>query len=189
MNYWVQHLINLFEQWQGSPCCYLPVQEHKGIVMEQPSLLSSLRNSVTASTVEPLLGGLGTFSSVSPTDERSPDGVSSSSEATETGWYSHFPQEFCRCLSWKHLNRNLNETKSSSLKNIFLYIFFSCMCPFLSCPSSPESPGSSLQHRELFCPSAQHIRQQQSVFFGSQRAHTLTAGSTKTRGHRQPVSG
>uniref|UniRef100_A0A8C2Z9U4 ubiquitinyl hydrolase 1 n=1 Tax=Cyclopterus lumpus TaxID=8103 RepID=A0A8C2Z9U4_CYCLU len=31
------------------------------------------------------LGGLGTFSSVSPTEERSPDAVSSASEATETG--------------------------------------------------------------------------------------------------------
>ncbi|XP_056905992.1 ubiquitin carboxyl-terminal hydrolase 32 isoform X2 [Takifugu flavidus] len=82
-----------WQQWKdyvkyGSPCCYLPVQEHKGIVLEQPSLLSSLRNSVNASTVEPLLpdrlGGLGTFSFVSPSEERSPDGVSSSSEATET---------------------------------------------------------------------------------------------------------
>uniref|UniRef100_A0A674P3W2 ubiquitinyl hydrolase 1 n=1 Tax=Takifugu rubripes TaxID=31033 RepID=A0A674P3W2_TAKRU len=77
--------------------------EHKGIVLEQPSLLSSLRNSVNASTVEPLLpdrlGGLGTFSFVSPSEERSPDGVSSSSEATETGWHAHFSPD---CFARQH---------------------------------------------------------------------------------------
>lgn len=55
-------------------------------------------------------------------------------------------------------------------------------------PSSPEPPGSSLCYRELFCPSAQRIRQQQSVFFWSQRPPPLPAGSTKTWSHRQPAS-
>ncbi|XP_051254025.1 ubiquitin carboxyl-terminal hydrolase 32 isoform X1 [Dicentrarchus labrax] len=82
-----------WQQWKdyvkyGSPCCYLPVQEHKGIVVEQPSILSSLRTPMATATIEPTppdrLGGLGTFSPVSPTEERSPDAVSSASEATET---------------------------------------------------------------------------------------------------------
>ncbi|KAF0030345.1 hypothetical protein F2P81_017076 [Scophthalmus maximus] len=63
-------------------------QEHKGIVVEQPSILSSLRSPMTTATIESeppdRLGGLGTFSTVSPTEERSPDAVSSASEATET---------------------------------------------------------------------------------------------------------
>uniref|UniRef100_A0A3Q3XKY1 Ubiquitin carboxyl-terminal hydrolase 32 n=1 Tax=Mola mola TaxID=94237 RepID=A0A3Q3XKY1_MOLML len=63
--------------------------EHKGIVMEQPSIFSSLRSPMATATVEPTppdrLGGLGTFSQVSPTEERSPDAVSSASEATEAG--------------------------------------------------------------------------------------------------------
>ncbi|KAI3354671.1 hypothetical protein L3Q82_019160 [Scortum barcoo] len=65
--------------------------EHKGIVVEQPSILSSLRTPMATATVEPTppdrlggLGGLGAFSLVSPTEERSPDAVSSASEATET---------------------------------------------------------------------------------------------------------
>lgn len=57
--------------------------------MEQPSILSSLRAPMVTATVEPMppdrLGGLGTFSTVSPTEERSPDALSSASEATETG--------------------------------------------------------------------------------------------------------
>ncbi|XP_031728294.1 ubiquitin carboxyl-terminal hydrolase 32 isoform X4 [Anarrhichthys ocellatus] len=82
-----------WQQWKdyvkyGIPCYCLPVQEHKGIVVEQPSILSSLRSPMTTATTEPAppdrLGGLGTFSSVSPTEERSPDAVSSASEATET---------------------------------------------------------------------------------------------------------
>uniref|UniRef100_A0AAQ4P084 Ubiquitin carboxyl-terminal hydrolase 32 n=1 Tax=Gasterosteus aculeatus aculeatus TaxID=481459 RepID=A0AAQ4P084_GASAC len=67
--------------------------EHKGIVVEQPSILSSLRTPMSTATIEPAppdrLGGLGTFSSVSPTEERSPDAVSSASEATETGQSAH----------------------------------------------------------------------------------------------------
>lgn len=85
------------------------------------------------------------------------------------------------CFSWKHLN-----SANSLFENVFPPSLPAC-AP--SCPSSHEPPGSSLQHGELFCPSAQHIRQQQSVFFWSQRPHRLTAGCTKTRGHRQPVSG
>lgn len=92
-----EHRINLrynFKQSQGSPCCYLPVQEHKGIVMEQPSILSSMRTPMATATVDPTppdrLGGLGTFSPVSPTEERSPDAVSSASEATEAGQSTHF---------------------------------------------------------------------------------------------------
>ncbi|XP_069390215.1 ubiquitin carboxyl-terminal hydrolase 32 isoform X2 [Paralichthys olivaceus] len=82
-----------WQQWKdyvkyGSPCCCLPVQEHKGIVVEQPSILSSLRSPMATATIEPAppdrLGGLGNFSAVSPTEERSPDAVSSASEATET---------------------------------------------------------------------------------------------------------
>ncbi|XP_033968941.1 ubiquitin carboxyl-terminal hydrolase 32 isoform X1 [Trematomus bernacchii] len=81
-----------WQQWKdyvkyGSPCCCLPVQEHKGIVVEQPSILSSLRTPMATATIEPppldRLGGLGTFGPVSPTEERSLDAVSSSSEATE----------------------------------------------------------------------------------------------------------
>uniref|UniRef100_A0A4W6CGZ8 Ubiquitin carboxyl-terminal hydrolase 32 n=1 Tax=Lates calcarifer TaxID=8187 RepID=A0A4W6CGZ8_LATCA len=60
----------------------------QGIVVEQPSILNSLRSPMATATVEPTppdrLGGLGTFSPVSPTEERSPDAVSSASEATET---------------------------------------------------------------------------------------------------------
>ena len=99
-SYESQHHINLryhFEQWQGSPCCYLPVQEHKGIVVEQPSILSSLRTPMATATIEPIppdrLGGLGTFSPVSPTEERSPDAVSSASEATEIGQSSQITNQ------------------------------------------------------------------------------------------------
>lgn len=156
-------------------------------MLEQPSLLSSLRNSVIARTAEPVsldrLGGLGTFSSVSPTEERSPDCVSSASEATEAGQYP-----------WKHPHQTpkLNLLILYLRLKIFFCLVSLCvwsLCTSPSCPSSPEPPGSSLQHRELFRPSAQHIREQQSVFFWSQRPPPLPAGSTKTRGHRQPVSG
>lgn len=59
-------------------------------------------------------------------------------------------------------------------------------CPFYA--NSPEPPGSSLCYRGLFRPSAQRIRQQQSVLFWSQRPPPLPAGSTKTWSHRQPAS-
>lgn len=60
---------------------------------------------------------------------------------------------------------------------------------FPLCPGSYEPPGSSIRGRELFCSSAQHFRQQQSVFFWSQRPPSLPAGGTKTWSHRQPASG
>uniref|UniRef100_A0A7N8YIJ3 Ubiquitin carboxyl-terminal hydrolase 32 n=1 Tax=Mastacembelus armatus TaxID=205130 RepID=A0A7N8YIJ3_9TELE len=63
-------------------------QQWKDYVKYQPSILSSLRNPMASSIIEPAppdrLGGLGNFSPVSPNDERSPDAVSSASEATET---------------------------------------------------------------------------------------------------------
>ncbi len=62
-------------------------------MVEQPSILSSLRTQMATATIEPIppdrLGGLGTFSLVSLTEERSPDAVSSASEATETGESTH----------------------------------------------------------------------------------------------------
>ncbi|CAN9511197.1 unnamed protein product [Ophioblennius macclurei] len=62
--------------------------EHKGIVVEQPSILGSLRTPMATATVEPApldrLGALGSFGPSSPTEERSPDALSSASEATET---------------------------------------------------------------------------------------------------------
>uniref|UniRef100_A0A3Q1G5Z8 Ubiquitin carboxyl-terminal hydrolase 32 n=1 Tax=Acanthochromis polyacanthus TaxID=80966 RepID=A0A3Q1G5Z8_9TELE len=72
-----------WQQWKDY------VKYHQGIVVEQPSILSSFRSPMATAIVEPAppdrLGGLGTFSPVSPTEERSPDAVSSASEATETG--------------------------------------------------------------------------------------------------------
>uniref|UniRef100_A0A3B4BB10 Ubiquitin carboxyl-terminal hydrolase 32 n=1 Tax=Periophthalmus magnuspinnatus TaxID=409849 RepID=A0A3B4BB10_9GOBI len=59
--------------------------EQKGIVVEQPSVLSSLRS--TAPPVCPEADSRGAWSpqsSVSPSEERSPDTLSSASEATET---------------------------------------------------------------------------------------------------------
>ncbi|XP_055004073.1 ubiquitin carboxyl-terminal hydrolase 32 isoform X2 [Boleophthalmus pectinirostris] len=59
--------------------------EQKGIVVEQPSVLSSLRS--TAPPVCSEADGRGAWSpqsSVSPSEERSPDTLSSASEATET---------------------------------------------------------------------------------------------------------
>ncbi|KAG7279753.1 hypothetical protein CRUP_021369 [Coryphaenoides rupestris] len=61
--------------------------EQKGIVVEQPSILSSLRSPMPTSMVEPappevtVVGAHGT--QFSPCEERSPDAVSSASEATE----------------------------------------------------------------------------------------------------------
>ncbi|XP_028319890.1 ubiquitin carboxyl-terminal hydrolase 32 isoform X2 [Gouania willdenowi] len=58
--------------------------EHKGIVVEQPAILSSYKTNATVETIHPdRLGGLGVFGPVSPSEERSPDAVSSASEATE----------------------------------------------------------------------------------------------------------
>ncbi|XP_037533681.1 ubiquitin carboxyl-terminal hydrolase 32 [Nematolebias whitei] len=62
--------------------------EHKFIVVEQPSILSSLRTHMATATMEPpapdRLGGLGYFGSFSPSADKSPDAVSTASEATET---------------------------------------------------------------------------------------------------------
>ncbi|KAF7642698.1 hypothetical protein LDENG_00252850, partial [Lucifuga dentata] len=70
--------------------------EHKVIVVEQPSILSSLRTPVVTAMLDSAhtggqsqLGGLGAPSRVSPTEERSPDAVSSASEATETALSPH----------------------------------------------------------------------------------------------------
>ena len=66
-------------------------------MVEQPSILSSLRTPMATATIEPAppdrLVGLGAISPVSPTEERSPDAVSSASEATETGLSSHSMKE------------------------------------------------------------------------------------------------
>ncbi|XP_070987763.1 ubiquitin carboxyl-terminal hydrolase 32 isoform X2 [Oncorhynchus clarkii lewisi] len=64
--------------------------DRKSIVVDQPSILSSLRNPQASATVEPAplepgIGeGLGVPSPASTSEERSPDAVSSASEATET---------------------------------------------------------------------------------------------------------
>uniref|UniRef100_A0A8C7K192 ubiquitinyl hydrolase 1 n=1 Tax=Oncorhynchus kisutch TaxID=8019 RepID=A0A8C7K192_ONCKI len=64
--------------------------DRKSIVVDQPSILSSLRNPHASATVEPAplepgVGeGLGVPSPSSTSEERSPDAVSSASEATET---------------------------------------------------------------------------------------------------------
>lgn len=48
---------------------------------------------MATATVEPTppdrLGGLGSFGSISPSEEKSPDAVSTASEATETGQSLH----------------------------------------------------------------------------------------------------
>ena len=59
-------------------------------MVEQPSILSSLRSPLAAAPPGlgmggGGLGGLGMLSLGSPSEERSPDAVSSASEATETG--------------------------------------------------------------------------------------------------------
>ncbi|KAK6296272.1 hypothetical protein J4Q44_G00339850 [Coregonus suidteri] len=66
--------------------------DQKSIVVDQPSILSSLRNPQASATVEPaplepgigVRGGLGVPSPASPSEKRSSDAVSSASEATET---------------------------------------------------------------------------------------------------------
>uniref|UniRef100_A0A8C6L527 ubiquitinyl hydrolase 1 n=1 Tax=Nothobranchius furzeri TaxID=105023 RepID=A0A8C6L527_NOTFU len=76
-----------WQQWKDY------VKYHKGIVVEQPSILSSLRTPMATATVEPAPpdrpGGLGVFVLSSPSEEESPDAVSTASEATETGQTSH----------------------------------------------------------------------------------------------------
>nr|XP_046152260.1 ubiquitin carboxyl-terminal hydrolase 32-like [Oncorhynchus gorbuscha] len=64
--------------------------DRKSIVVDQPSIFSSLRNPQASATVEPsplepgVGEGLGVASPASTSEERSPDAVSSASEATET---------------------------------------------------------------------------------------------------------
>ncbi|XP_045580823.1 ubiquitin carboxyl-terminal hydrolase 32 isoform X3 [Salmo salar] len=64
--------------------------DHKSIVVDQPSILSSLRNPQASATVEPaplkpgVGGSLGVPSPASPSEDRSPNALSSASEATET---------------------------------------------------------------------------------------------------------
>uniref|UniRef100_A0A671VHE9 ubiquitinyl hydrolase 1 n=1 Tax=Sparus aurata TaxID=8175 RepID=A0A671VHE9_SPAAU len=71
--------------------------------VQEPSILSSLRTPMATATIEPIppdrLGGLGTFSPVSPTEERSPDAVSSASEATEIGQSSQITKP---CFARQH---------------------------------------------------------------------------------------
>ncbi|XP_008306895.1 ubiquitin carboxyl-terminal hydrolase 32 isoform X3 [Cynoglossus semilaevis] len=92
--------------------------EHKGIVVEQPSILSSLRTpTATEPTPPERVGVLGTFSPVSPTEERSPDAVSSASEATETAALS--PQVYASatesCFARQHnISDNNNQCFSAA---------------------------------------------------------------------------
>lgn len=119
-----------FKQWQGSPCYCLTIQEHKGIVVEQPSILSSLRTpTATEPTPPERVGVLGTFSPVSPTEERSPDAVSSASEATETGdsalfsYHSRNKKNMTRC--WLLLSGN-----SFHITQLFVHtkVTVCCIC-------------------------------------------------------------
>ncbi|XP_064831418.1 ubiquitin carboxyl-terminal hydrolase 32-like [Oncorhynchus masou masou] len=69
--------------------------DRKSIVVDQPSVLSSLRNPQASATVEPAPlepgggEGLGVPSPASPSEERSPDAVSRVSEATESQSTGH----------------------------------------------------------------------------------------------------
>ncbi|XP_032446589.1 ubiquitin carboxyl-terminal hydrolase 32 isoform X6 [Xiphophorus hellerii] len=114
-----------WQQWKDyvkydSPCCCLPVQEHKGIVVEQPSILSSLRPLTATATVEPANpdrpGGLGTFGPFSPSEEKSPDAVSSASEATETALSPQLaPSAAESCFARQHnISENNNQCFSGA---------------------------------------------------------------------------
>lgn len=92
-----QSRLTVPEHWQDASCCCVPVQEHKGIVVEQPSVLSSLQTPASGAAVEPASAAAAAagsertgaaYSPVSPTEERSPDAVSSASEATESGQWA-----------------------------------------------------------------------------------------------------
>lgn len=79
-------------------------------MVEQPSILSSLRGPMATATVEPSppdrLGGLAAFSPASPTEERSPDAVSSASEATESG-QSQPAASSHTCQQVQHLSKEV----------------------------------------------------------------------------------
>lgn len=130
-----------FKQWQGSPCYCLTIQEHKGIVVEQPSILSSLRTpTATEPTPPERVGVLGTFSPVSPTEERSPDAVSSASEATETGdpalfSYHSRPEADCYSVATVSISRSclfipkLQFVAFASVNSTEFYICSDSLCP------------------------------------------------------------
>ncbi|XP_038160526.1 ubiquitin carboxyl-terminal hydrolase 32 isoform X4 [Cyprinodon tularosa] len=115
-----------WQQWKDyvkydSPRCCLPVQEHNGIVVEQPSILSFLRAPMATATVEPAHpdrpGGLGSFGPSSPSEEKSPDAVSSASEATENAALSPqlAPSAAESCFARQHnLSENNNQCFSAA---------------------------------------------------------------------------
>lgn len=114
-----------WQQWKDyvkydSPCCYLPVQEHKGIVVEQPSILSSLRAPMATATVEPAHpdrpGALGSFGPSSPSEEKSSDAVSSASEATEAALSPQLaPSAAESCFARQHnISENNNQCFSGA---------------------------------------------------------------------------
>ncbi|XP_054901475.1 ubiquitin carboxyl-terminal hydrolase 32 isoform X4 [Poeciliopsis prolifica] len=94
--------------------------EHKGIVVEQPSILSSLRPLTAMATVDPVNpdrpGGLGTFGPFSPSEEKSPDAVSSASEATETALSPQLaPSAAESCFARQHnISENNNQCFSGA---------------------------------------------------------------------------
>uniref|UniRef100_A0A3Q2C9H0 Ubiquitin carboxyl-terminal hydrolase 32 n=1 Tax=Cyprinodon variegatus TaxID=28743 RepID=A0A3Q2C9H0_CYPVA len=114
-----------WQQWKDyvkydSPRCCLPVQEHNGIVVEQPSILSFLRAPMATATVEPAHpdrpGGLGSFGPSSPSEEKSPDAVSSASEATENALSPQLaPSAAESCFARQHnLSENNNQCFSAA---------------------------------------------------------------------------
>lgn len=86
--------------------------EHKGIVVEQPSVLSSLQTPASGAAVEPASAAAAAagsertgaaYSPVSPTEERSPDAVSSASEATESALSPQAPPSATEsCFARQH---------------------------------------------------------------------------------------
>ena len=153
------------------------VQEQKGIVVEQPSILSSLRSPMPTAMLDPVsLEGAGGAQGTpfSPSEERSPDAVSSASEATEAGERNPL---ICYLVTIDFLPSDcIMITPYSRQHGLFV-------C------TSPQPPDGSLGYRELFCSSAQRVRQQQPVFLRPKWLSPLPAGSPEARGHRQPVPG
>lgn len=68
--------------------------------MEQPSILGSIRTPTAGAEPVPpdRLTGLRSYSPTSPTEERSPDALSSASEATETSQQTRFTAETERVI-------------------------------------------------------------------------------------------